>query len=351
MTMRNKRGFTLIELLVVVAIIALLISILLPSIESARAQARAVVCSTKLHDIHTAQNNYALQFSDWIPGSPGTTGGHLAYNYQGESADSHIVPGVPVQNWDWQSPLAHYGLGIESGLEDRSERWLWLREQPLFACPSNNFVVPPYQIGFLDHGWPVLQMNSYSTIREFMYYGYTPGGGQPGVNIPTFFGVRTPEGHVPRFTNVKKASQKGLIVEGARYMTQDLPAPDYDVNYNAFGGGGFATAGPSSSYSRAFINPVELDSDIQDAKWDRYSYRHPVAGAPGFNVLFFDGHADRITKVAAIEGVDFWLPSGTMVPLQEYDGSGNSANIVNKPRAVRIILQRTPDGDGNYPIY
>ena len=348
MTMRNKRGFTLIELLVVVAIIALLISILLPSIESARAQARSVVCRSKLHDIHTAQNNYSVQFSDWIPGSPGTTGGHLAYNYQGEGADSHIVPGVPVQNWDWQSPLAHYGLGVESGLEDRSERWLWLREQPLFACPSNNFVVPPYQIGFLNSGWPVLRMNSYSTIREFMYYGYTPGGGQPGVNIPTFFDVETPEGHVPRFTNVKKPAQKGLIVEGARYMTQDLPAPDYDVNYNASVGGSFATAGPSSSWSRSFINPVDLQPDLHDAKWDRYSFRHPAAGAPGFNTLFFDGHADRLSKVEAIEGVDFWLPTGTKVPLKEYDGTDGG---VAKPRAVRIILQRTPDADGLYPIY
>ena len=112
MTMRYKRGFTLIELLVVVAIIALLISILLPSIESARAQARAVVCSTKLHDIYTAQNNYAAQFSDWIPGSPGTTGGHLIYT--GYGPYDFDIPGVPVQNWDWQSPLAHYGLGIES---------------------------------------------------------------------------------------------------------------------------------------------------------------------------------------------------------------------------------------------
>ncbi len=347
--MRNKRGFTLIELLVVVAIIALLISILLPSIESARAQARAVVCSTKLHDIYTAQNNYAAQFSDWIPGSPGTTGGHLLYG--GYGAYDFDIPGVPVQNWDWQSPLAHYGLGIESGLEDRNERWRWVREQPLFTCPSNNFVVPPYPIGQLGKGWSVLLMNSYSTIREFMYFGYVPSGGQGGVNLPGAIAssVHTPEGHVPRFTNVEKPAQKGLIVEGARYMTQDLPAPDYDVDYNAFGGGGFATAGPSSSWSRSFINPVDLQSDQHDPKWDRYSFRHPVAGAPGFNVLFFDGHAARHSKVDAIEGVDLWLPTGTKVKLPEYDGT--EGNSVAKPRALRIIQQRTPDEEDFYPIY
>ncbi len=75
-----------------------------------------------------------------------------------------------------------------------------------------------------------------------------------------------------------------------------------------------------------------------------------MAGAPGFNILFFDGHAARHTKVEAIEGVDMWLPSGTKVPLKEYDGTEGSTSVA-KPRAVRIILQRMPDDEGLYPIY
>ncbi len=66
---RPTRGsaFTLIELLVVVAIIALLISILLPSLARARAQARGSVCLSNLKQIGTGLTMYVLTNRDRYP--------------------------------------------------------------------------------------------------------------------------------------------------------------------------------------------------------------------------------------------------------------------------------------------
>jgi prepilin-type N-terminal cleavage/methylation domain-containing protein/prepilin-type processing-associated H-X9-DG protein len=69
MLSRRKRpvGFTLIELLVVVAIIALLVAILLPTLSRAKAQTRAAVCKSNLREYGKACVYYMADYRDVFP--------------------------------------------------------------------------------------------------------------------------------------------------------------------------------------------------------------------------------------------------------------------------------------------
>ncbi len=62
-----RSGFTLIELLIVIAIIALLVSILLPSLARAKALARLVTCQTNMSAQAKGHSMYASEWNDLKP--------------------------------------------------------------------------------------------------------------------------------------------------------------------------------------------------------------------------------------------------------------------------------------------
>ena len=64
---KNRKGFTLIELLVVISIIALLLSILLPSLGKAKEIAKETVCLTRMKQWGLVLNLYGNEYNDKFP--------------------------------------------------------------------------------------------------------------------------------------------------------------------------------------------------------------------------------------------------------------------------------------------
>lgn len=65
--MSRRSAFTLVELLVVVAIIAILVAILLPSLQGAREQAKRVCCLSQMRQCGLEMSMYALNNRDQVP--------------------------------------------------------------------------------------------------------------------------------------------------------------------------------------------------------------------------------------------------------------------------------------------
>ena len=122
----KRKAFTLVELLVVISIIALLVSILMPSLSKAREMAKFVVCSTNFHQMGLAFLQYAADNNDRI-------------------VAGNTPNGVTIQAYTPPMALGP-GLLLSGGFIALPES-----ESHIFYCPADKF--PLYHEYQLFPGW------------------------------------------------------------------------------------------------------------------------------------------------------------------------------------------------------
>lgn len=108
----RRRAFTLIELLVVVAIIALLISILIPSLSRARQTAKTAVCSSNMRGLMQALYLYAGEHQDQLVsaglGHGGSSDEQAAWinTLKKEYGENTVIARCPADVSDaWETPV------------------------------------------------------------------------------------------------------------------------------------------------------------------------------------------------------------------------------------------------------
>lgn len=281
----GRRGFTLVELLVVIGIIALLISILLPALSSARRAGATVKCLSHLREIGSAFLYYASENKGFIPPV---------------RQDYPEVNGIPqnVQNLYWTDFLIKYTsksarMNYEAaGGQQANDFEAARKKSVIWGCPDwegwtgsgGSYIagIERFSSGYSMNHYPAYQQNN-------------PQAGNNGevsraewnMRSPTITGT-TQGGKRYKLSQYTKPSERALVIEADLWLLGFYPAN--------------ASGLARQTISRSLRGGDASQPGANNIDYYRHGKRgRVVSGAiefkgskVGANVLYVDGHAGTV---------------------------------------------------------
>ncbi len=289
--MEKRNGFTLIELLVVISIIALLLAILMPSLQSARNQARVVICSANAKQIGQLVSVYQADHNGAVPVVFGKFSGSV-----GHSLAKHSYLSVAFRDYDpkTQNQLSQppYRVdqdpqgkwGIMSGTYARYSRE---RLPDHFACPEGR--------GTEIEAWstdgraeidgqaiPLFRMRGRQESYVTSLYAY-----RGGANARAITGGPMPSMTDRVFPQYPMQVWHSSFKEGGTVDYQNLKPIKWDnSDFRAVGGS-------SSNVTVAFCDQGEHTLITTPYGVNNRGF-HKRRGHGGTNAIFADGHVEWV---------------------------------------------------------
>jgi prepilin-type N-terminal cleavage/methylation domain-containing protein len=209
----RSRAFSLVELLVVIGIIAVLVAILLPSLNKAREAANRAACLSNLRQVHATFLMYALENKDQVP---------MGYRSDSKQFNSMIYSGTA-------GTFVLFGRMYEQGR---------FKDPRVLFCPSETD--PRSLMGTDLNPWPPGSDPGKNTSC-----GY---GARPDVNLPDFPSPTDPP--FPKFNGFRnRAIFADLVSVPARLDTR------HKIGVNVLYGHGGAMWVPRTAFN-ADLAPI-----------------------------------------------------------------------------------------------